>query len=91
MSKKTFAPQTNITMAMTNGMTVHSSSSASEPWMPRADLVGDGAGGSLIAKMTTSVAISSVKNAVTATQEEVERVDLRRPCGRLLRKEAESS
>ena len=33
MSKKTFAPQTNITIVMRNGMIVHSSSSASEPWI----------------------------------------------------------
>ena len=39
MSKNTLAPQTNITIAMPNGMTVHSSSSASEPWIAHADLV----------------------------------------------------
>ena len=33
MSKNTFAPQPNMTMTMKNGITVQSSSSASDPWI----------------------------------------------------------
>ena len=51
---------------MTNGMTVHSSSSASEPWIAT-PTSSSCRRRYLMAKNTTSPAISSEKNAVTAT------------------------
>ena len=67
MSKKTFAPQTNITIVMTNGMTVQSSSSASDPWIAT-PTSSSWRRRYLIAKTTISAAMSSEKNAVTASR-----------------------
>ena len=52
---------------MTSGMIVHSSSSASEPWIAT-PTSSSCLRRYLIAKTTTSAAISSEKNAVTATR-----------------------
>ena len=52
---------------MPNGMNVHSSSSASEPWIATPTSSSLVRRRYLIAKTTTSAAISSEKNAVTAT------------------------
>ena len=71
------APQTNITIAMPNGMIVQSSSSASDPWMS-APTSSSCLRRNLIAKNTTSAAISTEKNAVTATMKKKTRIDLAR-------------
>ena len=90
MSKKTFAPQTNITIAMTNGMTVQSSSSASEPWIGRADLVVVPAA-VLDREDDDQRRDQQREERRDREHEEVERVDLRRRASRPAAGRAESS
>src|SRR5215831_5425470 len=67
MWKKTCAPHTNITIVMPSGMNVHSSSSASEPWIST-PTSSPCRRRNLTANTTTRMAMSAVKNAVTATR-----------------------
>src|SRR3954467_6595923 len=67
MWKNTCAPHTNMIMVMPSGMIVHSSSSASEPWMATPISVSC-LRRNLIAKTTTRIAMSAVNSAVTATR-----------------------
>ncbi len=66
-SKNTLAPQPNMTMTMPNGMTVHSSSSASEPWIAT-PISSSLRRRYFTAKNAISPAINSEKKAVTATR-----------------------
>src|SRR5918994_1636302 len=65
IAKYTLAPQTNITIARTNGIAVHISSSASDPWIGAPTSSG-WRRRYLIAKMMTSTVTTSAKNALTA-------------------------
>src|SRR5215831_6355785 len=67
MWKKTCAPHTNITIVMPSGMNVHSSSSASEPWIST-PTSSPCRRRNLTANTTTRMAMSAVKNAATATR-----------------------
>jgi hypothetical protein len=64
-AKYTLAPHTNITIAITNGIPVQISSSASDPWIGSPDSSGCRRR-YLIAKNTTSTVTTTAKNALTA-------------------------
>ena len=86
MSKNTFAPHTNITIVIMNGMMVHSSSSASDPWMS-APTSSSCRRRYLIGEDHDQRRDEQREERGDRQHEEIDAVDLRRLGGRLLREE----